>query len=220
MSVWQMPQASSLTSASPAFGAPRSTSWTASGDPNSSSTAARIRICLLLSSGPDAGQSRRSRALIARRALLRVAAVGARKAGQKLGELLQLDLPVALLADRADRGGVAGRCLPQPLAAGVGDHRVAHARVARAHALADEAELLEPVEQPGDPGGRELEPLGQVGPAQLPVVGAGEEEQGLVVVHAEAVIALQLGAHDAPQRGVATQEPHPHLEGATLLISQ
>src|SRR3954454_20699827 len=42
MSVWQTPQAASRTSASPAFGSARSTSWTASGAPNSSSTAARI----------------------------------------------------------------------------------------------------------------------------------------------------------------------------------
>src|ERR687894_338600 len=42
MSVWQTPQATSRTSTSPAFGSARSTSWTDSGWPNSSSTAARI----------------------------------------------------------------------------------------------------------------------------------------------------------------------------------
>src|SRR4051812_18568183 len=41
-SVWQTPQAASRTSASPPLGSARSTSWTASGAPNSSSTAARI----------------------------------------------------------------------------------------------------------------------------------------------------------------------------------
>src|SRR3954454_18432280 len=42
MSVWHTPVATSRTSASPAFGSARSTSWTTSGAPNSSSTAARI----------------------------------------------------------------------------------------------------------------------------------------------------------------------------------
>src|SRR3954465_3910079 len=49
MSVWQTPQATSRTSTSPAFGSASSTSCTASGCPNSSSTAARICIrCLLV----------------------------------------------------------------------------------------------------------------------------------------------------------------------------
>src|SRR3954468_22671016 len=42
MSVWQTPVATRRTSTSPAFGSARSTSWTTSGAPNSSSTAARI----------------------------------------------------------------------------------------------------------------------------------------------------------------------------------
>src|SRR4051795_9612173 len=42
MSVWQTPVATSRTSTSPGCGSARSTSWTASGGPNSSSTAARI----------------------------------------------------------------------------------------------------------------------------------------------------------------------------------
>src|SRR4051794_31638206 len=44
MSVWQTPQATRRTSTSPALGSARSTSWTTSGAPNSSSTAARILI--------------------------------------------------------------------------------------------------------------------------------------------------------------------------------
>src|SRR3954469_7695906 len=44
MSVWQTPQASRRTSTSPARGSSRSTSCTASGAPNSPSTAARILI--------------------------------------------------------------------------------------------------------------------------------------------------------------------------------
>src|SRR4051794_21409511 len=42
MSVWHTPVATSRTSASPACGSAKSTSWTTSGAPNSSSTAARI----------------------------------------------------------------------------------------------------------------------------------------------------------------------------------
>ena len=44
MSVWQTPHATSRTSTSPAFGSASSTSWTTSGLPNSSSTAARILV--------------------------------------------------------------------------------------------------------------------------------------------------------------------------------
>src|SRR3954454_4099820 len=44
MSVWQTPHATRRTSTSPAFGSASSTSWTTSGAPNSSSTAARILI--------------------------------------------------------------------------------------------------------------------------------------------------------------------------------
>src|SRR5690349_7504006 len=44
MSVWQTPVATSRTSTSPACGSWRSTSWTTSGFPNSSSTAARILV--------------------------------------------------------------------------------------------------------------------------------------------------------------------------------
>src|SRR3954454_15229078 len=44
MWVWHTPQAPSRTSTSPAFGSARSISWTASGAPNSSRTAALIRI--------------------------------------------------------------------------------------------------------------------------------------------------------------------------------
>src|SRR5436305_4527004 len=47
MSVWHTPQACSRTSTSRAFGASSSTSWTTSGAPNSSRTAARICIALL-----------------------------------------------------------------------------------------------------------------------------------------------------------------------------
>src|SRR5213596_511388 len=47
MSVWHTPQATSRTSTSPARGPASSRSWTASGAPNSSSTAARICIDLL-----------------------------------------------------------------------------------------------------------------------------------------------------------------------------
>src|SRR3954453_11092975 len=43
-SVWHTPQATSRTSTSPARGSARSTSWTTSGAPNSSSTAARILV--------------------------------------------------------------------------------------------------------------------------------------------------------------------------------
>jgi hypothetical protein len=53
MSVWQMPQAASLTSTSPAFGSARSTSVTLSGCPNSSRTAARIRMRATLSRRPS-----------------------------------------------------------------------------------------------------------------------------------------------------------------------
>src|SRR4029077_12962539 len=53
MSVWQTPQATRRTSTSPAFGSARSTSWTSSGRPNSSSTAARI---LILESVPELGR--------------------------------------------------------------------------------------------------------------------------------------------------------------------
>src|SRR3954454_6952207 len=48
MSVWQTPQASSRTSTSPARGSASSTSWTASGAPNSSRTAALICIGAIL----------------------------------------------------------------------------------------------------------------------------------------------------------------------------
>src|SRR3954447_14116250 len=44
MSVWQTPVATSRTSTSPAFGSASSTSWTTSGAPNSSNTAARILV--------------------------------------------------------------------------------------------------------------------------------------------------------------------------------
>src|SRR6478609_2553856 len=44
MSVWHTPHATSRTSTSPAFGSARSTSWTTSGLPNSSNTAARILV--------------------------------------------------------------------------------------------------------------------------------------------------------------------------------
>ena len=44
MSVWQTPHATSRTSTSPAFGSASSTSWTTSGLPNSSNTAARILV--------------------------------------------------------------------------------------------------------------------------------------------------------------------------------
>src|SRR4051794_26307940 len=44
MSVWQTPVATRRTSTSPAFGSASSTSWTTSGAPNSSNTAARILV--------------------------------------------------------------------------------------------------------------------------------------------------------------------------------
>ena len=47
-SVWQTPQASSRTRASPAFGSASSISWTTSGCPNSSSTAALTFIAAIL----------------------------------------------------------------------------------------------------------------------------------------------------------------------------
>src|SRR5690349_10802985 len=55
MSVWQTPHAASRTSASPAFGSSSSTSWTASGCPNSSRTAALIFILRELEVGGRAG---------------------------------------------------------------------------------------------------------------------------------------------------------------------
>src|SRR5689334_65937 len=51
MSVWQTPQATSRTSTSPAFGSARSISWTASGAPNCSRTAALIRMARTLLPG-------------------------------------------------------------------------------------------------------------------------------------------------------------------------
>src|SRR6059058_5428526 len=48
MSVWHTPHATSRTSTSPARGSASSTSWTASGAPNSSSTAALIFITAIL----------------------------------------------------------------------------------------------------------------------------------------------------------------------------
>src|SRR3954447_24227817 len=54
-SVWQTPHATSRTSTSPARGSARSTSWIASGCPNSSSTAARIFIRWLLLSADGHG---------------------------------------------------------------------------------------------------------------------------------------------------------------------
>src|SRR5579862_648251 len=48
MSVWHTPQATRRTSASPACGSASSTSWTASGAPNSSRTAALILTCASL----------------------------------------------------------------------------------------------------------------------------------------------------------------------------
>src|SRR5438067_7460586 len=54
-SVWQTPQATSRTRTSPAFASARSSSWTSSGRPNSSSTAARIFTAR--SYAPRAGSS-------------------------------------------------------------------------------------------------------------------------------------------------------------------
>src|SRR4051794_30706371 len=52
MSVWQTPHASRRTSTSPAFGSARSSSWTTSGLPNFSRTAARIFMRETLSAIP------------------------------------------------------------------------------------------------------------------------------------------------------------------------
>src|SRR4029079_10495884 len=49
VSVWHTPQAASRTRTSPAFGSARSISWTTSGLPNSSRTAARIFMATRLS---------------------------------------------------------------------------------------------------------------------------------------------------------------------------
>src|SRR5215210_8849823 len=77
---------------------------------------------------------------------------------------------------------VLGGGLPQLLATGVGEDGVAHARVLLACPLPDEALLLEAIEEAGDPGGREPQPVGAVDAAHALLAGPGEQQQGPVVV--------------------------------------
>src|SRR3954470_11821774 len=134
MSVWHTPQATSRTSTSPAFGSARSISWTASGAPNCSRTAALIRI---------------ARTLLPRR--------GEHPAPVAVRDPLQLGVAVAVLTERLDQVrqtacGLDGRRHPRPVPVG------AERDVVDADELGHVSDVL------GDPGERRVGVTAAVGP--------------------------------------------------------
>ena len=97
MSVWQTPQATRRTSTSPALGSARSISCTTSGFPNSSSTAARIRMCL-----PPRGQCLTAGTLA--RAQRHAQARRAHREAEALARLGAGGLPLEVAGEHRQRG--------------------------------------------------------------------------------------------------------------------
>src|SRR6185437_9951991 len=100
--------------------------------------------------------------IIALRGAVRLVAPAAPagEAAEQLDQRLDLGWAVALLEQRLDGGHVRAGRHPQLLLAGVGEHGVGDASVARAGGLVHEAPLAQAVEQAGHPRGRELETVG------------------------------------------------------------
>ena len=113
------------------------------------------------------------------------------------------------LAEEIGEGGVVhAHRLVERVAAGVGDHGVRDARVRRARGLVHVPEFLEPVEEAGDPGGREEQPAGEIDPSHAAFLLPGEHQEGLVVAHREAVRLEQAHLELASQRRVRAEQPH------------
>src|ERR671919_3023630 len=135
-----------------------------------------------------------SRRLLLGGALLSSAAADA---AEELGErphLLLVEHTGELVLDVRDvpRGGLLE--FGQP---GLGEDRVADTGVLLAGALPDQALVLEPVEQAGDPRRRETELVREVDSAHALVARSREEQQAGVVVDREPVLGDQGGTEPA-----------------------
>ena len=115
-----------------------------------------------------------------------------------------------------------GRLL-ELLEPGVGDDGICHPRIGGALGLAHVAGALEPVEEPGDAGSGQHEPLCEVDAAKPVPVGAREVKEHLVVVDRQAVSVHQIGVQCASERRVGAEEADPGIEARPLseyLIAQ
>ena len=104
-----------------------------------------------------------------------------------------------------DRGDVRARGALQLGPARLGQDRVGHARIACTRGLADEAGVLEAVEEARDTRRCQLEGLRKIRPAQPPVLRVREQEEGLVVVDRQVVLAQQPGVQLPHESGVPAQ---------------
>src|SRR5579859_1933725 len=124
----------------------------------------------------------------------------------KLHSLLGRELRAEELLDVGEVRVSRGLDLPHAL---LGEHGVAHARVARARLLRDEAAALEPVEEPRNPRCREKHLARDVDPPHRVALREVELDQDVVVAHGQAVVGLEARTELPGRRRVSTEKPHP-----------
>src|SRR5215210_6456258 len=146
--------------------------------------------------------------------LLRRAALAADAAdpAEELRERRALGLAEETEVHAVDAFEVGHGCfakLPMPV---VGELRVAHAPIAVAGRLRDEARALETGEEPRDPRRSQQHLRSEVDALEAAVRCARQAEQDLVVVDRQRMVALELGRELAHDRRVGAQQPRPRLE--------